>query len=415
MGEGIAVRPEGHVPEHVPAHLVRDFDFRYAPEVAADPWTYFAQAAEESGPVFWTPRNGGHWVVSGTEVVDEVFRRHERFSNGVVTIPAPPRPQSIPSGLDPPEHGKYRKILSQKLFTPKALAPIERFMREVLDDIPANLAPQGECDFIAAFARPMPVAVVLRIMGLPTSRQNDFSDWARMMFHGDSVEEHLEGYRLVFGFVDQWVAEQREQLASGDDANCGAFIRAMVEGRVDDRPLAHEEIRSMAMLLLAAGVDTMTAQMGHAMLHFATHPQDRQALIDRPELTPMAVEELLRRYGIANITRVVAKDQTYRGVSMKKGDLVLCASAMGGLDGAMFADPMAVDFERQSGILRHTPFGAGPHICPGAWLARTMLKAMLDRLLPAMPGLRLKAGARLDYVSGVTIGLTRLPLQWDVA
>jgi len=414
MGANAKVEVGGHVPAHVPAALVKDFDYRYASEIGNDPWSYFAEAAE-GAPVFWTPRNGGHWVVCGTATVDEVFRRHELFSSGVVSIPAPPRPQAIPSCLDPPEHGKYRKILSQRLFSPRALAPIERHMHEVLDELCATILPAGKCEFIADFARPLPVALVLRIMGLPVARKDEFCKWARMMFHGNSIAEHLEGYNEAFGFVDGWVETQRGRLASGDDDGIGAFIHAMDEGRVDGRPLTHEEIRSIAMLLLAAGVDTMTAQMGHVMHHLATHGEDRRKLLERPELVTLAVEELLRRYGIANITRVVARDQTFQGVVMQKGDLVLCASAMGGFDAAMFPEPMQVDFERPSQVLRHTPFGAGPHICPGAWLARTILKAMIERLLPAMHGLRLQGGAELSYVSGMTIGLTSLPIEWDAS
>lgn len=413
MGAGSAVEPQAEVPAHVPAHLVRDFDFRYSAGVAADPWTYYAQAPDGE-PVFWTTRNGGHWVVSGAEVVDEVFRRHELFSNGVVSIPAPPRPQAIPSGLDPPEHGKFRKILSQHVFSPRALAPIESYMDEVFADLQAQIAPRSACEFIADFARPLPVALVLKIMGLSSERQDDFREWARKMFHGTSIEEHLEGYGEARAFVGDWVAQRRGAIASGREkpGSSGLFIEALTQGRVDDRPLTHDEIHSISMLMLGAGVDTLTSQMGHAMLHFATHPKDRDRLVAHPDLAVHAVEELLRRYAIANITRVVAKDQVYRGVTMKKGELVLCAAAMGGLDEATYADALTVDVDRLQKF-RHTPFGAGPHICPGAWLARTVMRALIERLLPALPGLRLAPGAELSYVSGVTISLTSLPLEWD--
>ncbi|MCB2064465.1 MAG: cytochrome P450 [Novosphingobium sp.] len=413
MGEGAAIGSGELVPDHVPAHLVKQFDFRYCEDVARDPWTYYSEACKGE-PVFWTPCNGGHWVVSGAQVVDEVFRRYELFSNGVVTIPAPPRPQSIPSSLDPPEHGKYRKILSQQVFSPRALAPIAAYMDQVFGALQADLAPRGNCEFIADFARPLPVALVLRIMGLPADRQDHFREWSRKMFHGDSIEEHLEGHREARGFLGDWVAEQREAMASGHHkpGDSSLFIEALTQGRVDGRLLTHDEIHSISMLMLGAGVDTLTSQMGHAMLHFATHPQDRERLVAEPELAVHAVEELLRRYAIANITRVVAKDQQFHGVTMKKGDLVLCSTVMGGLDQETYGNSLLVDFDRLQPF-RHTPFGAGPHICPGAWLARTVLRAMLERLLPAMPGLCLAEDAEYSYVSGLTIGLTRLPLGWD--
>ncbi|MCB2046916.1 MAG: cytochrome P450 [Novosphingobium sp.] len=413
MGEGSALVADGTVPGHVPARLVKDFDFRYSEGVARDPWLYYAEA-RKGELIFWTPRNGGHWVVSGAQIVDEVFRRHELFSNGVVSIPAPPRPQSIPSSLDPPEHGKFRKILSQQIFTPRALAPIESYMDEVFGALQADLVPRGNCEFIADFARPLPVALVLKIMGLSSERQDEFREWARKMFHGTSVEEHLEGYGEARAFLDDWVAERREAIASGREqpGDAGLFIEALTQGRVDDRPLTHDEIHSISTLMLGAGVDTLTSQMGHAMLHFARHPQDRERLVANPELAVHAVEELLRRYAIANITRVVARDQEFHGVEMKKGELVLCAAAMGGLDEAAYPGALTVDFDRLQSV-RHTPFGAGPHICPGAYLARTILRALIERLLPALPGLRLQPGSELSYVSGVTISLTRLPLAWD--
>ena len=411
--EQLAAKDAGFIPPHVPDHLVKDIDFRYAPEIAQDPWTYFASATEGE-PIFWTPRNGGHWIVSGTEIVEEVFRKHELFSNGVVMIPPPPRPQSIPSSLDPPEHGKYRKIMSQRMFSPSALRSIEEHMDGVIEELCGKMLPGGECEFIDAFARPLPVALVLKLMGLPPARQQDFCEWSRMMFHGQSVEEHLDGYKQAFGFLGDWVAEERAKAQAGASDDIGPFLSALVEGRVDDRPLTLDECHSLSMLLLGAGVDTVTSQMSHAMQHMALYPQDAQRLISHPELIPKAIEELMRRYGIANITRVAGKDMEYRGVSMKKGDLVLCATAMGGLDDSVFDSAMTVDFDRQPSKTRHTPFGAGPHICPGAYLARTILRTALERLLPAMPNLRIAAGEELSYVSGITISLTRLPLQWDV-
>ena len=250
---------------------------------------------------------------------------------------------------------------------------------------------------------------------MSSERQDDFREWARKMFHGDTVEEHLEGFGEARAFLGDWITTQREVIASGrqQPGDSSLFIEALTQGRVDDRPLSHDEMHSISMLMLGAGVDTLTSQTGHAMLHFATHPQDRDRLVAHPELAVHAVEELLRRYAIANITRVVAQDQVYRGVTMKKGELVLCAAAMGGLDEDAYPHSLDVDIDRLQHF-RHTPFGAGPHVCPGAYLARKVLRALIERLLPAMPGLRLAEGAEYSYVSGVTISLTRLPLVWDV-
>src|SRR5580698_6181499 len=93
------------VPDHVPDDLVIPFDFRYDPQIRTDPWAFF-QAQGQRPPIYYSPDLGGYWVIARTDLIEEVFRRYDLFSNGSVSIPSPPRPQSILSSLDPPEHGK---------------------------------------------------------------------------------------------------------------------------------------------------------------------------------------------------------------------------------------------------------------------------------------------------------------------
>ena len=393
------------LPDHVPAELVTSFDYRYAPEIASDPWRFMADRT--TGPeIFWSTQHGGHWVVARTELVDEVFRRHDLFSNGKVSIPAPPRPQSIPASLDPPEHGKYRKIISRHIFSPKALGSLVDDVHTIGMELAADLAPRGECEFVADFARPLPVSLLLRMLGLPEDVRDTLVVWVRKMFHGDSVDDALEGYQESFAFLGRWLDD-----ALAQEEPDGIVLPAYRAARVDDRPLTRDEMHSMAMMLLGAGVDTVTSQMTHCMRYVAENPSARQRLVDDPTLVPRAVEELLRRYGIANIARVVRSDMDYRGVPMRRGDLVLCSTALAGLDARTFPDPMTVDLDRPN-VKDHMPFGAGPHLCPGAYLARVVLKSLLTDVLPQLPDLRIGTDAPLAHASGMTISLDELPLAW---
>lgn len=394
-----------HVPSHVPDDLVVDFDYRYADEIAGDPWAFLARQTEGPG-VFWSPHHGGHWVIARTALVDEVFRDHERFSNGKVAIPAPPRPQSIPASMDPPEHGRYRRILSRHVFSPKALGTLVDDVHAVGAALMADLAPQGRCEFVADFARPLPVSLLLRMLGLPEHVRDTLALWVRQMFHGGSVDEALAGYQEAFAFLGAWLDDA---LAREDDP--GIVLPALRAARVQDRPLTRDEMHSMAMMLLGAGVDTVTSQMTHCMRYVAENPSVRQRLLDDPALVPHAVEELLRRYGIANIARVVRDDMVYEGVTMRAGDLVLCSTALAGLDARSFPDPMTVDLDRPN-TKEHMPFGAGPHICPGAYLARVVLRSLLTEVLAQLPDLAIAPEARLTHVSGMTVSLTALPLVW---
>jgi cytochrome P450 len=394
------------IPSHVDPALVLDFDYRYASGIERDPWAYFGSFAD-APELFWSPALGGYWVPATADLIGEIFMDVERFSNGVVSIPAPPRPQSIPASLDPPEHTKYRKIISQRMFTPRALAGLVDHAGTITDELVDRVLPLGRCEFVADIARPLPVGLILRMLGMPDDVRADLTRWVRMIFHGRSVDEHLEGYRAAFGYLGEWL---RDAIARRPGE--GMVVPAFLEAQVDGRPLTFEEMHSMSMLLIGAGVDTATSQLTHAMRYFAEHREARARIAAEPAVIPAAIEELLRRYGISNITRVVRHDMTYRGVAMKAGDLVMLASAVAGLDPRRFPDPLRVDFDRPGVKGVHRPFGAGPHICPGAYLARELLRTLMTRIVPRLEGVRVERDADLPHASGITVSLQALPLAW---
>ncbi len=127
-----------------------------------------------------------------------------------------------------------------------------------------------------------------------------------------------------------------------------------------------------------------------------------------------AVEELLRRFSIISIGRVVTRDATYEGVELRQGEMVLCLISAAGLDEDFFPRALEVDFDRPN-RRQHCAFGSGPHMCIGAPLARLELRILLEEMLPRLPNLRVKPDSKLTYHTGVTLGLVELPLQWGPA
>jgi cytochrome P450 len=101
-------------------------------------------------------------------------------------------------------------------------------------------------------------------------------------------------------------------------------------------------------------------------------------------------------------------------VAMKAGDMVLCSTPIAGLDPTAFANPETVDFARAE-VGDNVAFGAGIHICPGAYLARVQLRIVIEELLPRLPGLHVPAGGIIEASSGGTLSLTTLPLAWNPA
>ncbi len=398
------------IPAHVPPERIVHFDFRLDPRMRTDPWGLIATLAKQPD-IFYSPALGGHWVINRLALIEESFRRHDLFSNQFVSIPKiPGAPPLIPNNIDPPDHAKYRKFLAQKLFSPRALASLEDDARRLTRDWATRWIPEGGCDFAADFARELPVDVFLRMMDLPRDQRERFMPWVRGVFRPSSPEEGTAAFQELAAYLGAWLDER---IANPTTAS-GHMLPAMLAAEIEGRRLTRDEMLSIWMMLFLGGLDTVTAQMTHIMRFLAENPAPRQQLIDDPALIRPAIEEMLRRFGIANIGRVVREDCTYHDVAMKSGDMVLVSAAIAGLDPVAFADPTSVDFTRANGS-DHCAFGSGIHLCPGAFLARLELRIMLEELLPRLRGLRIPADGVIEASSGGTLSLTTLPLSWDWA
>jgi cytochrome P450 len=149
----------------------------------------------------------------------------------------------------------------------------------------------------------------------------------------------------------------------------------------------------------------------------ATHDEHRRQLVARLSdgaFLRNAVEELVRRHGVANTARYVAEDIEMDGILLKEGDMILPPNMLVGLDERYVKDPLTVDFDRPFPI-RHATFGNGVHTCPGAVLARRELQVFLEEWLSRIPEFRIQPGTRPVVATGMVNGVVRLELEWDSA
>ncbi|WP_380875438.1 cytochrome P450 [Sphingomonas sp. DBB INV C78] len=386
------------------------FDFRNDEALRQDPWAYLA-TLDDLPDIFFSPDLGGYWVVTRAALIDDVFSRHDLFTATSLAIPKIENaPVLIPNHLDPPAHTAYRKLMAGSMFSPRALAGLEedtrRFARALF-----HAFPSGRCEFVHDFAYRLPIDIFLSMMGADLAHRDECLAFIKGIFRGRTVEETTAGFHAAHAFTTRWLTEQ----LADPDANQGGMFRAMVEARIEGRSLNFEEMLSITLMLLSGGLDTITSQMTHIMRFLAESPKHRAFLVDNPDAIPVALEEMLRRFGISFIGRAAADDFTFEGVTFRKGDPVCAATPIAGLDPRAFPDPLAVDFGRggEGRRVKHLGFGSGPHLCIGAYLARTQLRIMLEELLPRMPGLRIAPGATIENMRGATMMLHSLPLEWQ--
>ena len=170
----------------------------------------------------------------------------------------------------------------------------------------------------------------------------------------------------------------------------------------------------MSLVLLLGGLDTVKSQLGYMFYHLATHDDDRQRIIDEPEIAPAAVEEFLRAFAIVMDGRKLAQDIDFHGCPMKKGDMVMLTLAAASRDTTEFDHADQVDFDRKA--VTHFSFASGPHRCLGSHLARLELKVVLEEWHKRIPHYQLDPTRRPDQIveSGPQLGLSALPLVWEV-
>jgi cytochrome P450 len=307
--------------------------------------------------------------------------------------------------------GRHRRLRSLvgPAFTPRMAHNWRPAMREFLAELWQKLDGASECEFVTAFARPYPAMTIAAVLGAPhedAMRLHEWSGWVQKQFDIRALEQQParieQAVAEVYAYVEELLQRRRSE-PSGD------LISALLAAEAQGERLSHAECVNLVLDVIAGGVDTTQAQLSHALRLFAGHPRQWDLLAARPELAGAAAEEVLRYEPITPFTaRICRQELTHRGVLFPAGTLVAICSEQANREqpgGAEFDITAARDG-------RLLTFGAGPHFCLGANLARAELEEALAFLAPRMRGLRLAGPPQLGGVEGI-YGIDSLPLAWS--
>jgi cytochrome P450 len=390
------------VPAHVPPALVMDFDFLHIAGGDEDPFLTLKRLHD--GPdIFWTPRNQGHWVATRGDDIRNILLDNQTFSSRTIFLPVMERPRIIPAEIDPPRHAAYRALIAP-FFYPNALASWAEEARQLAVTLIEGFEAQGECEFVADFALQLPIVIFMKMCDLPLEHREMLLEWVGPIFRPKTPSDTEEARAKFNAYLGEIIAARRAR--PGAD-----LLSKTLAGTVEGRPLTDMEALSITNSLVLGGLDTVASSMVWMARFLAEHPGHRRQLIDEPKLIPNAVEELLRRFSIPTIARIVAKDTVYHGVAMKEGDPVLMSACMHGMDERSFANPLEVDF-RRADARKHSVFSQGIHRCPGSTLALAEFKVFLEEWLRRIPDFWIAPGAKIITDSGFVHSIVALPLAW---
>lgn len=393
-------------PDHVPEDRVVDFDYVH-PAGMDEVGVYRAMKRLHDGPeIIWSPRYGGHWLVTRAEDVRFVQNNYEIFSHEEFMIPRQLMAfKPVPLAIDPPNHARYRAVINPG-FTPKAVARMREDARSLTIELTEGLLPSGHCEFLSQFARIMPVTMFLKIVDLPLDRREEFVDWGLAIISSYDVAERTQAQIRVREYLKS-VLDEREG-GEGED-----LLTRVANWRRNPRFQSDEETLSMATLLFVGGLDTVASELSYIVHYLAEHPDQQQRLRQDKAIIPAASEEFIRRFGLSNTGRIVTRDFEYKGVLFKKDEMVMVPNNLSGIDERLYPDPFTVDFDRQTGPSDHNTFGNGPHKCVGAPLARAEVQVFLEEFVGRMPQFRLDPDRRNVEHCGSVPGFSELYLRWD--
>jgi cytochrome P450 len=395
-----------------------DYDI-FDPGYCTDPGPIWADLRERC-PIAHSERWGGSWLPTRYDDVAEMARLVPALSSQefIVVPPVPlvdpetgevlrARPYAPPISSDPPFHGAARRVLLQA-FSPQAVAKHERYTRELAHRLIDGFVGKGRCDGAVEFAQQIPPKVIAHLMGLDENRGEDFIEWVRGVLEFGATDPELRvatGLKM-FAFWSEEIAKRRAQPT--DD-----FISWLLDADLDGEPVDDEHANATCNLLLVAGIDTTWSSIGSALWHLATHPADRQRLVEEPELLPTAVEELLRVYAPVTMGRLAIEDVTVNGVTIPTGSRVLMNFPAANRDPEHFPDPDTVVLDRAHN--RHVAFGIGIHRCAGSNLARMEMQVALSAFLERIPEFHLDDSGPVTWAGGQVRGPRTLPLTFPTS
>jgi cytochrome P450 len=394
------------------------------PDLVADPWTTWDRLREESR-AFVASTAAADWDVWTLLRYDDVhaaLRDPELFSSrSVLHVYQGPKlidPAEadavrgmIPEELDPPEHTKYRQLLTP-LFAPQVIETLEPMIRAWCIELIEGFAARGYCDLNREFARQYPTMIFLRLMGLPEGGVGNFLDTVQDRIRDAALMGISEQESMTTGYIMATMEHMNTVLDERRAERQDDIVSYLLDVEVDGRPLDDTELQQICTLLYAAGLDTVAGELGYMFLHLANRPDHRRLVREQPEIIPAFVEETLRMYSIVTTNRIVTRDVEFAGCPMKAGDRVLLSMPAADRDPLQFPDADTFDVSRASN--RHLAFAAGPHRCLGSHLARLELAIALEEWHLRIPDYTLAPGADVTFHIGGVAGVDTLPLEWPV-
>jgi cytochrome P450 family 142 subfamily A polypeptide 1 len=399
------------------------------PEILQCPYHYDKTLREEA-PVYQDPTSGVY-VVSTYELVREAHKTPAVFSNefglaaGSSAAMDPDIKAAIDSypdtgkgtllTIDDPQHKIYRDAV-KNFFTADNFKGYEPWIRDLAKGLVDQLASKSKCDFIEEFARPLPLQVIMHVLGMPLEMFDQAFKWTvnnvtvlSQMADKETLIDAHAGVKQEYEWFEQALAERKGKPVED-------LIGLVANTEYEGRPTTLEEQLAYCTQFLVAGNETTTATLAEGMRQLCLHPAEARKIRDDRSLIPNLVDESLRLASpTSNMWRLTTSDYELGGVTIPARSMVLLKYFSSNHDESMFEDPLKFDVTRAN-VKRHIAFGFGAHVCIGQHLSRLEMIVAWEELFARLDNFQLATSDdELEYMPNILLrALEEIPISYDV-
>jgi cytochrome P450 len=372
--------------------LAQSFDLeKLTPEFYVNPYPTY-RALRENEPIKRMP-NGSYFLTRYDDLVT-AYKNTKAFSSDKKKEFFPKYGASLlyehhTTSLvfsDPPLHTRVRRLIMGAL-SPRAIAEMEGDLVRLVDGLLDAIAAKGEFDLIDDFAAAIPVEVIGNLLDVPRHEREPLRDWSLAILGalepviGEAAfSRGNKAIKEFLGYLE--VLVERRRAKPGDPSK--DVLTRLIRGEENGERLTAKELLHNCIFLLNAGHETTTNLIGNGLVALHEHPDERQRLIEHPDLIKVAVEEILRYESSNQLgNRMTVEQVELGGVMMPPGTPITLCIGAANRDPAQFEDPERFDIGRTPN--RHLAFATGAHQCAGMALARLEGAIAISHFLARFP------------------------------
>ena len=274
-------------------------------------------------------------------------------------------------------------------------------VQALLDDI----NPNEPCNFVTAFSQQLPIFTLSEILGIPETDRQKLVTWMEFLelaqyIQVEQMKKELEGQKtnepvntdmleMFNNMIDEMFEYGRDIMNAKRKNPSDDLLSAIANAELEGQQLSPEFLDGSWLLIIFAGNDTTRNTLSGAIKLLTENPDQKQKLIDNPELMPNFLQECIRMISpVMHMRRTTTCETEVGGQLMGPGEKLVMWYGAANRDPDIFLNPDKFDIERVNAD-KHLAFGIGRHTCIGKPVALMQLEESYKQILARFPDIRM--------------------------